>query len=208
MTKVAVVDYGSGNLHSVRNALEMVGADVVIAKSPDQLKESERIVLPGVGAFSECMKNLHASGLVDSLQEQVHERRKPFYGICVGMQILARRGTENGLHEGLSWLDGTVEKFDPELGLKVPHVGWNEVLKSGKGAELFDGIADDATFYFVHSYHFVSNDETLSVAKCDYGLRFNAALLRGNIFATQFHPEKSQQNGLRLLENFLKWSPQ
>lgn len=207
MAQVVVVDYGVGNLHSVRHALDLVGADVIVSADPGEIAAAERIVLPGVGAFGECVKNFQASGLVPVVSEQVRERGKPLFGICVGFQLLASEGFEMGRHAGLGWIDATVERLDVEArGLKVPHVGWNEV-EPVVDSPLFNGLRRSPTFYFTHSYRVVPRDPALEAARCDYGETFTAAILRDNVFATQFHPEKSQENGLRLLENFLAWRP-
>lgn len=204
---IALVDYGMGNLHSVQSAFEAAGVDVTLARRPEDLETAERIVLPGVGAFAECLGSLHASGLVAALGEQVMVRRKPFLGICVGLQVLATTGEEGGTTAGLGWLPGVVRRLDVgEAGLKVPHVGWNEVAPSGEVA-MFAGLRPAPTFYFVHSYHLVPDDPSMIAATADYGSPITAAVQHRNIFATQFHPEKSQQNGLRLLENFLGWQP-
>lgn len=204
---IAVLDYGMGNLRSVANALETIGATVRVTNRPEDLRAADRIILPGVGAFGECVKNLRASGLVDVLEEEVLEKGKPFYGICVGMQVLAREGHEMGVHRGLGWLPATVRRFDAGAsGIKVPHVGWNEVIPQN-GISLLSGFRKDQTFYFVHSYCLVLEDPDWLAGTCNYGSNFTAAVMRGNIFATQFHPEKSQDNGLRLLENFVKWNP-
>jgi glutamine amidotransferase len=207
MAQVAVVDYGVGNLHSVRHALDLVGATVIVTADPAEIAAAERIVLPGVGAFGECVRNFQASGLVEVVSEQVREQGKPLFGICVGFQLLAREGYEMGTHQGLGWIDATVERLDVEaLGLKVPHVGWNEI-EPVVDSPLFNGLRRTPTFYFTHSYRVVPRDRALEAARCDYGEPFTAAILRDNIFATQFHPEKSQENGLRILENFLAWHP-
>ncbi len=204
---IAVLDYGSGNLHSVRSALEVIGVNARITRKPEDLRKADHIILPGVGAFSECLKNLKDSGMVGALEEEVLERGKPFYGICVGLQVLAREGHEFGIHPGLGWVPGVVKRFEVEsLGLKVPHVGWNEIITTLK-SPLFNGIKENAAFYFVHSYRLELSDPAWQAAECDYGEKFTAAILHDNIFATQFHPEKSQENGLRLLENFCKWKP-
>lgn len=204
---IAVVDYGSGNVHSISSALYMIGADVVVTDKPEELRDASHIVLPGVGAFGMCMDKLNASGLRETLTEEVLENGKPFYGICVGMQVLAREGHEFGVHQGLGWLDGIVKHFEvDEHEYKIPHVGWNNV-DSKADVPLFENLKSDATFYFTHSYHFVPEDENLTVATCNYGSNFTAAVQKGNIFASQFHPEKSQDNGLQLLENFLNWKP-
>lgn len=204
---IAVVDYGSGNIHSISSAFYMIGADVKVTNKPEDLREASHIVLPGVGAFGACMENLHASGIEDALAEEVLERGKPFYGICVGMQVLAREGHEFGVHKGLGWLNGVVKKFDvDEKKFKIPHVGWNDVLVE-RETPLLKGLGKDKTFYFTHSYHFIPDDDSLTAAVCEYGSSFTVAVQRDNIFATQFHPEKSQDNGLKLLENFLNWKP-
>ena len=204
---IAVVDYGSGNLHSIGSAFYMIGADVVVTNKPEDLCEASHIVLPGVGAFGICMEKLIASGIIQSLVEEVFEKGKPFYGICVGMQVLAREGHEFGMNCGLDWLKGIVRKFDvDEKEYKIPHVGWNDIWVS-RETPLLKDLGKDKTFYFMHSYHFVADDANLVVANCEYGETFSAAIQYDNIFATQFHPEKSQKNGLKLLENFLNWKP-
>lgn len=202
----AVVDYGMGNLHSVRHALEAAGAHVEVTSRPDTLEAADRIVLPGVGAFAECVENLRASGMVEALEEQVLKNGKPLLGICLGLQVLAREGHEMQVHQGLNWLPASVRKLDPGRGLKVPHVGWNDVTPCG-AHPLFHGFRPAPTFYFLHSYALVPDDPALVAATTDYGGRVTAAIARDNIFATQFHPEKSQENGQRLLRNFLAWKP-
>ena len=202
---IVVVDYGSGNVRSVVNALAAAGADARVSGRVEDLRTAERIVLPGVGAFADCMRNLVGAGLVETLDEEVRGKGKPFLGICVGMQLLAREGHENGVHTGLGWLPGAVTRFTVEdKGLKVPHVGWNEVVATRPGV-LLRGIKERSTFYFVHSYHFVCEQPDAVTAACDYGVPFTAAVEHGNIFGTQFHPEKSQDNGQRVLQNFLRW---
>ena len=207
--RVAVVDYGMGNLHSVRNALSMVGADVVVTSDPAELRRADRIVLPGVGAFGECVKNLRASGVLETLEEEVLKKGKPMLGICVGMQVLASTGEELGEHDGLGWIPGRVRRFtvDETAGLCVPHVGWNEVQPSAARHAVFVKMRKDASFYFVHSYFFEPAAPEHTAATCDYGGAFTCAVARDNILALQFHPEKSQQNGLALLEGFLDWKP-
>lgn len=202
---VVVVDYGICNVRSVVKALELVGATVRVSSAPRDLEEAERIVLPGVGAFEHGMTNLAARGLIDPLADQVLGKGKPFLGICLGMQLLARTSHEFGVHEGLGWLPATVKAFAlEEKGLKVPHIGWTEVSLDRAGP-LFAGVSKTPSFYFVHSYHMVCDTSDLVAASAEYGVRFTAAVQRDNIFATQFHPEKSQDDGLRLLENFLQW---
>jgi glutamine amidotransferase len=202
---VVVVDYGICNVRSVVKALELVGATVRVSSAPRDLEEAERIVLPGVGAFEHGMTNLAARGLIEPLADQVLGKGKPFLGICLGMQLLARTSHEFGVHEGLGWLPATVTPFALEgEGLKVPHIGWTEVSLD-RASPLFAGVSKAPSFYFVHSYHMVCDTTDLVAASAEYGVRFTAAVQRDNIFATQFHPEKSQDDGLRLLENFLQW---
>src|SRR5215470_1295978 len=202
---VVVVDYGICNVRSVVKALELVGATVRVSSVRRDLEEAERIVLPGVGAFEHGMTNLAARGLIEPLADQVLGKGKPFLGICLGMQLLARTSHEFGVHEGLGWLPATVKAFALEAeGLKVPHIGWTEVSLD-RASPLFAGVSKAPSFYFVHSYHMVCDSTDLVAASAEYGVRFTAAVQRDNIFATQFHPEKSQDDGLRLLENFLQW---
>jgi glutamine amidotransferase len=202
---VVVVDYGICNVRSVVKALELVGATVRVSSSARDLEEAERIVLPGVGAFEHGMTNLAARGLIEPLADQVLGKGKPFLGICLGMQLLARTSHEFGVHEGLGWLPATVKAFElGGEGLKVPHIGWAEISLD-RASPLFAGVSKAPSFYFVHSYHMVCDTTDLVVAAAEYGVRFTAAVQRDNIFATQFHPEKSQDDGLRLLENFLQW---
>lgn len=204
---IAVVDYGSGNLRSVAKAFEAVGADVKVTGDPADLTAAERIVLPGVGSFAEGMRNLRARGLVDALGREVLGRGKPFLGICLGMQMLADEGSEDGVHPGLGWIPGRVVPIPAAAGFKVPHMGWNEVTRPAPASDLFSRLPAKPTFYFAHSFRFEASDPALVASTADYGGAFTAALLKGNIFATQFHPEKSQQNGLLLLRNFLAWAP-
>lgn len=204
---IAVVDYGMGNLHSVAQALEAVGADAVrVTNRAQDLRDAERIVLPGQGAFPDAMRALQATGLVEALTEEVRARRKPFLGLCLGLQLLAEVSSEYGTTEGLGWLPTRVEQLapaDPEL--KLPHVGWNEVVFE-RETPLARGLKARPVFYFAHSYCLVSERPDIVVASCDYGGRFVAAIQQENLFATQFHPEKSQEVGLRLLRNFLSWT--
>jgi imidazole glycerol-phosphate synthase subunit HisH len=205
---IAILDYNMGNIHSVRRALATVGADVLVTNRPEDLRRAERIVLPGVGAFRECLDKLNALGVIEVLHEEVMKKGKPMLGICVGMQVLATTGEEGGIHAGLGWIPGTVKRLDVDRthGLNVPHVGWNEVLVTGD-SPLFADIGARATFYFVHTYHLVPTDLRDLAATTEHGERFASAVQTNNIFATQFHPEKSQHDGLTLLSNFLKWKP-
>ena len=204
---VTVIDYGLGNLFSVKKAFEMIGADVEVSADPASLQYADHIVLPGVGAFGDGMQYLQQSKLADALAEAVLEHRVPFLGICLGMQLLATTGFELGEHQGFGWIPGTVKKLDVETyDFKVPHIGWNNLEHTQKHP-LFNGIRSDADFYFVHSYQFCCDDDRHSVATTEYGHTFTAAVAKGNIAAVQFHPEKSQEHGLKLLENFLSWTP-
>lgn len=203
---IAIVDYGMGNLRSVVNAFQYLGEDVTIALKPTDLDEATHIVLPGVGAFADAMDNLRKSDIIDALCRQVFEKRKPFLGICLGMQLLAKVGHEYGENFGLGWIDAEVIKFEFEnQGLKIPHVGWNDIYPQVNHPLFLKLNRQHATFYFVHSYYMAcANDENIA-ALCEYGNEFAAAVWQDNIFGTQFHPEKSQENGLQLLDNFINW---
>jgi glutamine amidotransferase len=206
MTSVAIIDYGRGNVRSVANALEYCGADAVVTADAAQIDDASHIVLPGVGAFGDAMAALTERGLPDILHRQVLDKGKPFLGICLGMQVLAERGFEHGEHAGLGWIKGDVVRLEPGAdALKIPHMGWNEVRVT-RAHPLFAGLsARHLTFYFVHSYHFKATPDAV-LATCDYGVPFAAAVGRDNIVATQFHPEKSQDSGIELLQNFVKWN--
>jgi glutamine amidotransferase len=211
---VALIDYGSGNLRSAEKALARVAAEnstaqnIVVTSQPDVVAKAERIVLPGVGAFGDCMKGLGAlPGMIDALNDAVLKRGVPFLGICVGMQLLADTGREFGDHEGLGWIGGEVVKIAPrDPMLKIPHMGWND-LKIEHAHPLLANIPPNGHAYFVHSYHFRANDKSNVLATTDYGETLTAMIGRDNIAGTQFHPEKSQAVGLTLLSNFLTWRP-
>ena len=204
---VTDIDYGEGNLRTVANALEAARADVCVSADVADLRRADRLVLPGVGAFAAGMANLMETGLVDALTREVREGGKPLLAICLGMQLLARESEEDGWHAGLGWLPARVVEFDTRAsGLKVPHMGWNEIVPRGE-VPFLAGFGPKPTFYFVHSYHLAPDDAAMTAATCDYGGAFPAAVWHANILATQFHPEKSQDNGLRLLRNFLAWNP-
>lgn len=201
---LAIIDYKMGNIRSVAKAFEILGADAIISNKIEDLKKAERLVLPGVGAFSDGMKNLEELGLMEALSEEVIKNKKPFLGICLGMQLIARESEEFGKHKGLGWLNAEIKEFKFEdKSLKIPHVGWNNINIKKTGG-LFEGIKNGAEYYFVHSYY-MSCNEDITTATCNYGTEFTAAVQKGNIFATQFHPEKSQTAGLKLLKNFLNW---
>jgi glutamine amidotransferase len=202
---IAIVDYGMGNLLSVYHALEMIGSQPRICAVPDELREAERIILPGVGAFRDCIRSLRAGGFAQALEEEVIQKGKPFLAICLGLQVLGRRSFEGGEYEGLGWFQADVVRLQPqEPTLRVPQVGWNDVNYRA-GSSLFAGVPPHADFYFVHSYHLRCDDPGDVEAQCDYGGPVTAAVRKNNIFATQFHPEKSQDYGLRLLDNFVNW---
>ncbi len=198
---VVVVDYGMGNLRSVQKALEKVGFDAVVSSDPGVAADAPAIVLPGVGAFRDCMDNLAAARLVEPLRSGI-AAGKPFLGICLGMQLLLTVSEEFGVHQGLDVVPGRVVRFPRDHALPVPHMGWNRIHLEQKDHPLFAGIPDGSFFYFVHSYHAAPAEDAAVAARTDYGVRFCSALARGNVFATQFHPEKSQKWGLKMLENF------
>jgi glutamine amidotransferase len=198
------VDYGMGNLRSVSKALEHVapGAEVRVTADPAAILSSERVVVPGQGALPDCMRQLAASGAREAVVEAT--RSKPFLGICIGLQLLFERG-EEGDTAGLGLLPGRVPRFNL-TGLKIPHIGWNEVVQE-RPHPLWAGIRDRSRFYFVHSYYPAPSDAALTAATSVYGAPFTCAVARDNIFAVQFHPEKSQSAGLQLLSNFVRWRP-
>jgi glutamine amidotransferase len=213
---VAIIDYGSGNLHSAAKAFERAarehgaGEAVVVTSDPDVVRKAERIVLPGVGAFRDCRDGLKAvPGMWVTVEEEV-ARGKPFYGICVGMQLLASRGLEHGETQGFGWIPGDVTLIKPkDPGLKIPHMGWNTLNRQRPHA-LLDGLdlgPEGLHGYFVHSYHVVTHDRADVVATTDYGGPVSAFVARDNIVGSQFHPEKSQALGLALIANFLAWRP-
>lgn len=205
---IAVVDYGMGNLHSMAKAIEYIGEEVVVTAAEADLQAAERIVLPGVGAFGECMENLRSTGLIDVLRSEVVEGGKPFLGVCVGMQLLAREGVEHGRHEGLGWLPASVVPLDGADRVRIPHTGWNEIeLGPAAPVSPFAAVKSGEAFYFNHSYRMVPDDDALVAAVCRHGEPFVAAVARGNIVATQFHPEKSQRAGIDFLADFSVWEP-
>jgi glutamine amidotransferase len=197
---IVVVDYGMGNLRSVQKGFEKVGGRAVISRDPSEIRTAERLVLPGVGAFPECMRNLTRLDLVEPILEFVRSGR-PFLGICLGLQLLFDESEEFGPHEGFKLIPGKVKAFDRNMGLKIPHMGWNRVSFRQK-APIFKGIEDGSFFYFVHSYYVAPEDPSDVAAESEYGITFTCAVARENIFAVQFHPEKSQDNGLKILSNF------
>jgi glutamine amidotransferase len=201
MTSIALIDYGAGNLHSVWNALKAAGAEnVAITADPGRVRAADRIVLPGVGAFAAAMRALEAlPGMIDALDEAVQEKGRPFLGVCVGMQLMAERGEEHGETRGLGWCRGTVRAIEPKTNLKVPHMGWNDVIPMAPHPLIAPGEA-----FFLHSFAYDGADV---LAETDHGGPRAAAIGRDNMIGVQFHPEKSQLYGLALLQRFLEWKP-
>lgn len=201
--KIGVIDYNMGNLLSVSKALEYLGEDPVICTSPSQVRDVDKIILPGVGAFGDCINTLIETGFSKVLHEMVIENRKPILGICLGMQVMAKYGYESGGHSGLGWFDAEVIRINPQdKSLHIPHVGWNDINFS-KSNPLFNNIPEKPDVYFVHSFYMKCKNKENVIATCEYGMEVTAAVNKDNIFATQFHPEKSQDIGLQILENFI-----
>ena len=214
---IAIVDYGSGNLHSAAKAFERaahdagIGQAIVVTNDPEAVASADRVVLPGVGAFADCRRGLDAvDGMVAALDDAVRKKGRPFFGICVGMQLLAERGREYEVTEGLGWIAGEVDRITPaDPQLKIPHMGWN-TLNVTRPHKLVEGLTSGSQglhAYFVHSYEFKVAQRADLVAEADYGGPLTAIVARDNIVGTQFHPEKSQKLGLAVIANFLKWKP-
>lgn len=204
---IGIINYGMGNILSVKNAVEFLGEDVIICNEPASLDLCDRLILPGVGAFGDCINNLKSHSFVNELNRHVFEQKKPILGICLGMQVMAKKSYEGGEFTGLGWFDAEVVKIvtnDPKL--KVPQVGWNE-LSFNSSHPLFKNIPVRSEFYFVHSYYMNCFHKEDIIASCSYGDNLTAAVCKDNIVATQFHPEKSQDYGLKILENFITWKP-
>lgn len=197
---IVVVDYEMGNLRSVQKGFEKVGKPAVVSQDPDEVAKASALVLPGVGAFPECMRNLAKFKLVESILDFIRSGR-PFLGICLGLQLLFDESEEFGVHEGLKVIPGRVKGFDRNMGLKVPHMGWNQVRFTGE-YPIFKGIPQETYFYFVHSFYVEPDNPADTAAVTEYGIPFTCAVARDNVFAVQFHPEKSQENGLKILSNF------
>lgn len=203
MTRVALLDYGMGNLHSAAKALEFVGATVDVTNDPQLIARADKIVFPGVGAMRDCMAGMHDAGVDEAVKHAAFN--KPVLAICVGMQALMQHAEENGGVDCLGIFAGDVVRFPDQAGLKVPHMGWNQVTQADPSHPMWKDIAQDSRFYFVHSYHVLPADSSIVAATCNYGHDFCAAITRENLFATQFHPEKSHNAGLQLLKNFVTW---
>jgi glutamine amidotransferase len=214
MTRLAIIDYGSGNVRSVQRALEAaanaheIRLDVLLTDDPDRIRHADRIVLPGVGHYADCAAGLAArQGVTEALTETVFRSKRPFLGICVGMQLMADVGREDVETRGLGWIPGAVERITPnDPNLPVPHMGWN-TLTDMRDHALFNGLGPEPHVYFVHSYALKAEKRDHVAARCDYGGKFVAAVARDNMFGAQFHPEKSQKAGQLLLANFLRWKP-
>ena len=208
----AILDYGSGNLRSAEKAFQRMAAEsgyrgaIVVTADPEAVRAAERVVLPGVGAFADCARGVEAAGLREALQERVIAGGAPFLGVCVGMQLMARIGREHETWPGFDWIGGEVVRLTPDdPTLRIPHMGWNALAPTGH--PLFEGIAPGDHAYFVHSYHLVPDDPAHTLATVEYGGPVAAAVGRDNLAGAQFHPEKSQSAGLRLIANFLGWRP-
>ena len=199
---VTIIDYGVGNTFSVQAALEQLGYEVEVSDQPKKLRNADALILPGVGAFEVAINNLEKRNLIPVLEELVLEERKPILGICLGMQLLATHSEENGHYKGLNWIPGSVKKFTPSQDLRVPHVGWNDVVIH-QTAPLFSRLEREPNFYFDHSYHFECDNKDHVAATCSYGGEVVAAVKKENIHGVQFHPEKSQTTGLKLLRGFM-----
>jgi len=202
MSKIVIVDYGMGNLRNVQRGFEKVGFEAKVTRSKKEIDHASGIVLPGVGAFKDCMVNLDKYGLIDPLLRSV-EKGKPYFGICLGLQILFSESEEFGLHKGLGLVGGKVVRFRPDPEHKVPHMGWN-TIRMEKEVPLLKQVRDGDFFYFVHSYYVVAEERDWIGTTTDYGVSFVSSIWKDHLFATQFHPEKSQDKGLRILEAFAK----
>lgn len=205
--RVGIINYGMGNLASIRNSLESLSADPFIVNSPEHLLYAERIILPGVGAFSAAMQHLNDDGWIPAIEHAVYEQKRPLLGICLGMQLLFSNGDEGCSSHGLNFIEGEVKRLHlNDNSLRIPHVGWNEVNYRVESA-LFENIPDQSDFYFVHSYAVVPLNSNDVIARTHYGGDFVVAIRRGNVFGVQFHPEKSSIPGRKLMQNFLEYIP-
>ena len=213
MKTIALIDYDSGNLHSAARALRVAAneakktREIQITRDPDTIAYADRIVLPGVGHFADCAANLRKhDGLIEALEDAILKGGVPFFGICVGQQLLATRGLEDGETPGLNWIPGTVDLIKPGVGYRVPHMGWNKLTLT-QNHPVLEGLGEEPHVYFTHSYAYTQIDDSHVAARTEYGQSLVAAVARDNLFATQFHPEKSQRTGLKILSNFVLWQP-
>lgn len=202
--KIVIIDYGMGNIQSIQNALEFLGYKSILSHKKEDFDTADAFILPGVGAFTQAMKNMQKYNLIEIMQDNVLKKKKPILGICLGMQLLAKYSNEMGFCEGLGWIDASIEKIITKNNLQVPHVGWNSI-EIYKETPLFKNISADTHFYFDHSFYMLCNEKDIQSSVTLYGNLLTASVQKGNIFATQFHPEKSQVAGLRLLRNFLNY---
>jgi imidazole glycerol-phosphate synthase subunit HisH len=204
---IAIIDYDMGNVRSISNAVEYIGYDAVVTSDIETIHNANHLILPGVGAFGIAIDAICEKGLNEVLNKEVIENGKPMLGICLGLQLLARNSNEHGAHKGLGWLDAEVVPFLRSRQFKNPHIGWNDI-EYDDACFLFRGLKkDERSFYFVHSFHLACNNPTDVLATCSHGIEFTAAIHKDNFVATQFHPEKSQDNGIQVLKNFLEWNP-
>jgi len=199
---IAMIDYDAGNIKSVEKALQFLGEDVCITRDPQTILQAEKVILPGVGAFGDAMNKLHGYGLVDVIREVV-KKQTPFLGICLGLQLLFERSDESKGVEGLGILKGEIRRIPDGEGLKIPHIGWNSLDYPNPG-RLFRGIPEQSYVYFVHSYYLQAEDENIVTATTEYGVKIHASVEQGNVFACQFHPEKSSETGIKILKNFVE----
>ncbi len=200
---IVIIDYGLGNLRSVAGAVEKLSHTPVISNRMEDLERATKLILPGVGAFGDGMQNLKNLKLIEPLTKLVKEKKVPILGICLGVQLFANESFEFGHHQGLGWVDASVVRLEPADSLRVPHVGWNDLVQKHKSV-LFDDVPSDALFYYVHSYQVKCKVSNLVIGECEYGGKVTAVIQAGNIYGTQFHPEKSQFHGLTILKNFLE----
>ena len=200
---VAIIDYGMGNIHSIQKALELYGARTVVTNNPSEIGACTKAVLPGVGAFDDAMRELKKQGLITAINTHIRDK-KPFLGICLGMQLLFEGSEEASHSNGLAILKGGVKRFKEKKGMKVPHMGWNQLKINAVESPLLKNIADRSFVYFCHSYYPVPKDKEIIAASCDYGVEFPCVICQDNIYGVQFHPEKSQETGLRMIKNFVE----
>ena len=201
---VAIIDYDAGNIKSVEKAIQFLGEDVIVTRNPAEILNASGVILPGVGSFGDAMEKLHKYNLIPVIHEVV-ERKIPFLGICLGLQLLFEKSDESPGIEGLGILKGEIKRIPDKEGLKIPHIGWNS-LKFPNEGRLYEGISEDSYVYFVHSYYLEAMENAIVVATTEYGINIHASVEKDNVFACQFHPEKSSSIGLKILENFLKIS--
>lgn len=202
---VGIIDYKMGNVASVKKAFDKIGAKNMLSNNAEEILNASHLVLPGVGAFGDGMENLRNLNLIDLLNDAVITQRKPFLGICLGMQLIAEKGYEFGINKGFGWIKGEAVKLDTSGNLRLPHIGWDNI-EIKNNSLLFKNIPNNSDFYFVHSFHLKCNDASIITSICDYGKKFAASIQKDNIFAVQFHPEKSQEKGLQILKNFIEYA--